>query len=239
MDDLTSLGLAAARSRPVATADTRVLEVPGALGALLEGGVRRGSTLVIGSPPGGVSLALTLAAAATTEGSWVAAVGLPSLGLLAAAELGVQLERLALVPAPGERWPVVVAALLDGIDLLLLGLPGRARVADARRLTARARERGTVLVVIEPSGGQFWPEGADLRLSVVDAKWEGLGQGHGRLRSRQVEVVMTGRRAAVRERRAVWWLPGPTVPGDEPTGPTGARPAAGATPDPLTAALVG
>jgi hypothetical protein len=58
-------------------------------------------------------------------------------------------------------------------------------------------------------------------------------------------VVMSGRRAATRERRAVWWLPGPTGPGDEPTepaeptGPTGTRPVAVAAPDPLTAALVG
>src|SRR3984957_2299711 len=208
MDDLASLSLAAARSRPVTTAETRVLEVPGPLGALLEGGVRRGSTLVVDSPLGGVSLALSLVAAATVEGAWAAAVGLPSLGLLAAAELGVRLERLALVPVPRDRWPVVVAALLDGMDLLLLGLPGRARAADARRLIARAREQGTVLVVLEPPGSPCWPEAPDLRLSVAAAAWDGLGCGHGYLRSRRMDVVVRGRRAAARERRVSMWLPG-------------------------------
>ena len=97
---------------------------------------------MVSSPLGGVSLALSLVAAATVEGAWAAAVGLPSLGLLAAAELGVRLERLALVPVPGDRWPVVVAALLDGMDLLLLGLPGRARATDARRLIAQGPGAG-------------------------------------------------------------------------------------------------
>jgi hypothetical protein len=213
MDEVTSLRLAAAHGRPVATADTRVLELPGTLGALLDGGLRRGSTLVIGSPAGGVSLALALAAAATDAGgagAWAAAVGLPALGLGAAAELGVQLERLALVPAPGERFSAVVAALLDGMDLLLLGLPVPVRSADARRLVARARERGTVLVVLEHPGSR-WPEGPDLRLSVADARWEGLGCGHGHLRRRRLEVVVSGRRAATRERRATLWLPGETA----------------------------
>jgi hypothetical protein len=215
MNELASLRLAGAQSRPVATADTRVLEVPGALGALFEGGVRRGSTLVINSSAGGVSLALALVGAATVEGAWAAAVGLPSLGLRAADELGVTLERLALVPAPGDRWPAVVAALLDGVDLLLLGLPGRARSADARRLVARTRERGTVLVVLEPSGSR-WPEAPDLRLSVASARWDGLGCGHGHLRRRRLDVVVSGRRAAARERRATLWLPGRDAAAPEP-----------------------
>ena len=193
--------------------------------------MRRGSTVAIGSPPGGVSLALALVAAATTDGGWAAAVGLPSLGLLAATELGVKLERLALVPFPDDRWPVVAAALLEGMDLLLLGLPGRAQGADARRLVARAREQGTVLVVLEPPGSRCWPEAPDLRLSVAAATWNGLGCGHGYLRSRRVEVVVSGRRAAARERRASLWLPGEAA-GGPPDWP------AMAAPDLLTAALV-
>jgi hypothetical protein len=236
MEEAASLRLAGAQSRPVAMADTRVLEVPGALGELLEGGVRRGSTLVIGSPAGGVSLALTLAAAATRQEAWAAAVGLPSLGLRAAAELGVDLERLALVPVPGDRWPVAVAALLDGMDLLLLGLPGRARAADARRLIARSRERGTVLVVLDPSGSR-WPEVPDLRLSVADARWEGLGCGHGHLCRRRLDVVVKGRRAATRERRATLWLPdgAATAPRYAAPQPSATAGSLSATPGSLTA----
>ena len=51
---------------------------------------------------GSTSLALQLVAAASAAGSWVAAVGVPALGAVAAAEAGVVLERLALVPRPGR-----------------------------------------------------------------------------------------------------------------------------------------
>ena len=204
----SALQAAATRAQPVTMADTRRLTVSGPLGGLFaDSGIQRGGTVVIGSAAGGTSLALSLLAAATEGGSWTAAVGLPWLGLVAAAELGVNLRRLALVPSPGERWPAVVAALLDGVDLLLLG-PSAARSADARRLTSRVREQGTVLLVLEAPGGRSWPEAADVRLSVAGAEWEGLGTGHGYLRRRRMEVVATGRRGAARERRVALWLPG-------------------------------
>jgi hypothetical protein len=211
-----SLPMVAARGRPVALADTRLVEVPGALADLFpEGGIRRGSTVVIDPASGGMSLALVLAAEVTGGGAWAAAVGLPSLGLAAAAELGVRLNRLALVPDAGEQWAVVAAALLDGVDLLLLGAPGRPRAADARRLAARVRERGTVLMVIDPEGswvgqrGGQWPETPDVRLTVARSAWAGLGAGYGHLQARKVEVVLTGRRAAVRARHRFFWLPDP------------------------------
>jgi hypothetical protein len=216
------LQIAAARGRPVATADTRLLEVPGALGGLFpDGGVRRGSTVVIGSGSGGSSVAMALAAAVTSGGSWAAAVGLPSLGLVAASELGVRLERLALVPRPGAQWTMVAAALLDGVDLLVLAPPTRVRGADARRLAARARERGVVMAVLDGttsggtvssgtvSSGMGWPEAPDIRLAVIRSAWDGLGAGHGYLKSRRVDIRLTGRRAAARERCQTLWLPGP------------------------------
>jgi hypothetical protein len=214
---VASLQIAAARGRPVATADTRLLEVPGALGGLFpEGGVRRGSTVVIGSGSGGSSIAMTLAAAVTSGGSWAAAVGLPSLGLAAASELGVRLERLALVPHPGAQWTMVAAALLDGVDLLILAPPPRVRGADARRLAARARERGVVMAVLDgatsgraTSSGMGWPEPPDIKLAVIRSAWDGLGAGHGHLKSRRVDLRLTGRRAAARERCRTLWLPGP------------------------------
>jgi hypothetical protein len=131
---------------------------------------------------------------------------MPALGLVAAAELGVDLARLALIPAPGEQWAVAVAALVDGFDLVLLRPPARVRGADARRLMARVKERGSALVLMDPPG---WPESPDLRLSVGSTGWEGLGAGHGLLTSRRMEVVVSGRRAASRERRRSVWLPAP------------------------------
>ena len=186
----------------VTLADERLLPVVPALRPLLPGrGLRRGTTVAVSRS---AALALALVAGASAAGSWVAAVGLPDLGIVAAAETGVALERLALVPAPGARaWPTVVAALLDAVDVVLVRSPARLPAAQARRLAARARERGAVLV---PLGA--WSEPADLRLAVTASAWQGLGQGHGALRARQVEVAVTGRGHASRERRALLWLPG-------------------------------
>src|SRR5215216_2152482 len=206
-------------------ADERLLPVVPALRPLLPGrGLRRGTTVTVIRS---AALALALVAGASAAGSWVAAVGLPDLGIVAAAETGIALERLALVPAPGSRaWPAVVAALLDAVDVVLVRAPARLPAAQARRLAARARERGAVLV---PLGA--WPEPADLRLAVTASTWRGLGQGHGSLRARQVEVLVAGRGAAARERRTLLWLPSPDgtivpvappgVPRVGPGGPAG------------------
>ncbi|MBV9664131.1 MAG: hypothetical protein JOZ37_09200, partial [Actinobacteria bacterium] len=108
------------------------------------------------------------------------------------------LERLALVPHPGEpsQWGTIVAALLDSLDVVLVRPPARVRIADSRRLLARARERGSVLVAM----GNW--DGADVRLSVAGQSWEGVGRGYGHLQTRTLDVVATGRGAAARERRA-------------------------------------
>ena len=57
----------------------------------------------------------------------------------------------------------MVAALLDACDVVLARPPAHLKAADARRLTARARERGAVLVV----AGAGWPEAAEVQLTVV------------------------------------------------------------------------
>jgi len=196
----------------VVLARQRLLEVPAPLAPLLpDGGLRRGSTLTLaaGAGQGGTSLALALAGPASRAGSWVAAVGAPALGLVAAAQLGVALERLALVPDPGTQWPIVTAALVDSVDVVLVAPTGRVRFGDARRLVAKARERGAVLVVLTLPGRGRWPEPADLDLIVEQARWEGLEGGAGHLRTRTVEVVATGRRSAARPRRVRVLLPGP------------------------------
>jgi hypothetical protein len=162
---------------------------------------------------GATTLALALAAGASAAGSWTAVVGAPSLGLLAAAELGVALERVAVVPevAP-DAWAPVVAALADAVDVVLLHVGRRVRLGDARRLAARARERGSVLVLLPGGGGSgpvAWPDGVDVRLVVTSASWDGIDEGAGHLRARRVEIEAGGRRAAARPRRATLWLPGP------------------------------
>ena len=217
-------------------ADERLLPVLPALRPLLpHQGLRRGTTVAVARS---AALALALVAGASAAGSWVAAVGLPDLGIVAAAETGIALERLALVPVPGARaWPTVVAAFLDAVDVVLVRSPAGLPAAPARRLAARARERGAVLV---PLGA--WSEPADLRLAVTSSDWHGLGQGHGSLRARRVEVVASGRGAAARERRVLLWLPSPdgtiipaAAPGAVGNPKASTAPGAVDNPDPCTA----
>jgi hypothetical protein len=150
---------------------------------------------------------MALIAAASAAGSWCVAVGFQDAGVVAMAELGVDLDHLAIVPRPGHNWAGVVATALDGVDVVLLRLPFPARPAMARNLAARARERRAVLVVL--AGERAW-EGPDLLFRVEDGTWSGLGEGHGHLRTRRATVMAVGRREAARPVRCRLWLPGPT-----------------------------
>lgn len=208
----------ASRIKPVSMAGEQLLPVLPALSPLLPaGGLRRGSVVTVA---GSSSLALALAAGPSAAGSWCAAVGRPALGMVAAAELGVVLERFPSVPAPAAgagpgSWAWVVAALVDAFEVVVAWPPSRTsvRAGDARRLVVRARERSAVLVVAVAEDGTGlvspgWPEAPDVRLKVARREWFGLGEGHGRLRARRVEVVAGGRGSAARERMVPLWLPG-------------------------------
>jgi hypothetical protein len=220
--DLGALRRAEALGTPDALAATRTLPVPGCLSPLLPGGALQRGTTVGVSGPGATSLALALGSAASAAGSWLAVAGVPSLGLAAVGELGVDLDRLLVVadPPPGS-WSTVVAALVDAVDVVVVSPPARLGGADARRLVARTRERGAVLCTL----GSAWPHPPDVRLTVADPSWSGAtGGGSGRLLARRVEVVGGGRGAAARGRRLALWLPGPDGAVAAVAAPAGSRP---------------
>lgn len=149
-------------------------------------GLRRGSTV---SVTGSRAVLLALLAEATTAGSWAAVVGMPDLGVAAAAELGVELRRLALIPRPGADVVRVAGALCDGVDIVVVAAPLRQRAA--RQLAARARHRGAVLVAAGP-----W-RGADVELRCTPGEWSGINDsGKGHLLERQVLVSGRGRFSA-------------------------------------------
>jgi hypothetical protein len=188
------------RHRDDVLAGEGMLPVLPALRDLLPGGsLQRGS--VVTSGDFGL-LSLALVAAAVADGAWCAVVGVSAVGMRAAAEAGVDPDRVLLVTEPGSRWPQVVASLLDGFDVVLLQPPDQPPAQVRRKLEAAARRYGSVLVVAGD-----WP-GAQSRLLVTHAEWAGIGAGHGRLRARRAKVEATGRGAGERPRSAWLWLPG-------------------------------
>ncbi len=224
-DERAAFSLLAQRLRPTALAREELLGLAPPLAELIgTPGLRRGSTLVVEAAPGvcgASSLALALLAGPAAEGGTCAIVGLPGLGLLAAAELGVALEQLVVVPDPGRRSAAVVAALLEGFDIVLARFPAGLPAATARRLSARAKERRAVLIVAGRGVGAptatgpalSWGEAPEARLVTVASTWHeapGAPSGTplvGLLAGREVEVVARRRRAAPEEVRQRLLLP--------------------------------
>jgi hypothetical protein len=195
---------------PLVLARERTLPVLSPLLPLFpDEGLRRGSVVAIDGV-GATALALALAAGPSAGGSWTAVVGDPGLGLGAAAEAGVALERLLVIDptrsGPSQTGAVAaIAALIGAVDVVMVGPTVRLRPTDLRRLAARMRERGSVLVRI----GSLDQPGVDVGLRIVDVEWTGLGHGHGLLRTRRVRVRSQGRGAAARPRTTTLLLPGP------------------------------
>jgi hypothetical protein len=197
---------------PVAFARDRVLSVATALEPLLpDGGLVRGSTVCCQGATA-LSVALAMVSTASAAGSWLACVGMPNLGLRAADEVGIALERLVLIGSdPSEltsgldesSWASMMAALIDGFDLIVLRGPPDIRAGTVRRLQARSQARGTVVVIVGNPGAFV----CDVTVSGLDAEWEGLGNGSGRLARRRLTLSATGRRSP-RPRRVEVWLPG-------------------------------
>jgi hypothetical protein len=113
-------------------------------------------------------------------------------------------------------WADLVAAALDGFEVVITRVPKRLDAGVVRRLQARVQAREAVLITVGPPG----PLSADITMTAATPVWEGVEHGWGRLQGRRVTVSATGRRVP-RPRRADLWLPGPdgTVATAEPLVP--------------------
>jgi hypothetical protein len=159
----------------VAAADRgRLLPVgPELAGVLPEGGLVRGRVMAC-TGGAAVSAALALVAEATRSGSWLAVVGLPWMGVDAARESGVAIERIVRIdvgshlhgPHPHEphphddgrdgrettatQWAERVAAAADGFELVLTRVPARVPDRLLRQVRQRLQARGGVLIDVRP-----------------------------------------------------------------------------------------
>ncbi|MCG5431748.1 hypothetical protein LV457_05510 [Mycobacterium sp. MYCO198283] len=164
-----------------------LLPVPESLHDALGGALPRGSVAVLS---GARSLPLQLVASVTAAGGHAAIVGRPEVGLLAAVEMGADLSRLALIPDPGTDPVEVAAVLMDGMDLVVLGMQGRrVPLSRAKVMATRARTKNCTLLVTDGD----W-EGAQVRVDARVCGYELTGApGRGRIDRVRLAVRARGR----------------------------------------------
>ena len=173
-----------------------------------DGGLVRGRTVAC-TGDAALSTALALSASATRLGSWLAVIGVPQLGVGAAIEAGVAIERIVLAQPPhaSREWVATVAALVEGFDVLIVAPPASLSAHDARRLQTRVTARQSVLIVVHlptplaphtrlaPHALQVF--GADLDVRADTVAWSGIEQGGSHITQRMVHVRVSGRRCAL------------------------------------------
>lgn len=184
--------------------DTRSIPTHPAIGRLLPGGaLKEGATYSVDRS---LTLLMLLLAAPSAAGAWCGVVGVPEFGVEAAAGFGIDLERLVLVPEPGDQWLATTGAIADALSVIVVRPPRRASDASIARLSARLRKRGATLLVLSSGSLGTWPQ-SEAMLSITESSWTGIGDGHGHLQSRDATVTVTSK-AIGRPRSARIRLPG-------------------------------
>lgn len=193
------------RSMQATTLEHRLLPTHPAIAGLLPGGgLKRGAMYAVESS---ATLLLALLAGPSTAGSWCGVVGVPEFGIEAAASFGINLDRLVLVPAPGDQWLAVTAAIADVLTVVVIKPPRQVSEGNLARLSARLRQRGSTLIVV--GSHSAWPQ-SEAMLSLSQSSWTGIGDGAGHLTARQVTVTVSTRSGG-RPRTARMWLPDPEL----------------------------
>jgi hypothetical protein len=190
------------RSMQATKLDSRLIPTHPAIAELLPGGgLKQGATYSVDNS---ATLIMAMLAGPSRAGSWCGVVGVPEFGIEAASTFGIDLERLVLVPNPGDQWLAVTAAIADVMGVVVTRPPKRASDGNLARLAARLRQRGSTLIVLGS-----WPQ-SEAMLSLSESRWSGIGEGHGHLSARQVTVTVSTRLDG-RPRSARMWLPDPAM----------------------------
>ncbi|MFW2380500.1 MAG: hypothetical protein ACN4GZ_01990 [Acidimicrobiales bacterium] len=197
--------------RPTTLSKEQLFDVPEVLDPLFPwGGLQRGWSVGV-SGNGAWTLTAALLAPSLGEQGWLAVVGAPLVNLVAAAEVGLRMDRVLIIDTPpAGQWGTVIASLLEAVQAVVISPPTRIGSRDARRIGARLREQRGSLFHLD--GGANWPNGLDMGLTCTTTEWQGIGEGHGYLRYRRMDVEAVGRRSASRPRSVSLWIPGPDGP---------------------------
>lgn len=167
---------------PLIRADRDTIAVHNALTTLLPHGLTPGS---ITTTQGSTHTALTLITQHTTNAGWVAIIGAPNINYTTLQDLGANLNHIIVVPHPNENTPQIIAALIEGVDLILLGPAVTLTHAEQRTLTARNRERGTHIISQKP-----WAN-ARTHITTTHGTWHGTNKGLGRLTNTTYTLTKT------------------------------------------------
>jgi hypothetical protein len=209
--DVSALSAATLASERTIPVDEVFAALFGHAGPGVEAGLVRGQVIAC-TGQAAATIALGLATEAVRKGAWLVVVDVPWLGIEAAAELGVPLERLVGVDTgvsgSPTAWVEAMGAAADGFDLIITSVPW-VSAASARRVQQRVKARGAVLLTLSGNAASSHLLVPDLEIDAVDVEWTGLGAGHGHLAGRRVRAIAIGRRWP-RPRSAALWLPGPS-----------------------------
>lgn len=152
--------------------------------------------------PAAMSLAFASVVDAVASGSWLAVVSVPELGIDAALGLGLDPVRVVRVDvADPACWVDVIAACLDGFELVITVAPQRLSEGAWRKVLSRVRSKEAVLVTI----GDHKVVSGDVQLRAFGPEWT-WARGHSHLLARRLHVEATGRRVP-QTRKADLWLP--------------------------------
>ena len=199
---------------PVVLARELIVPIPQVFHEVLPGGgLQRGWSTSVGGSPAARVFAWALLGEVTRSGGWVAAVDLSGISLAAANEVGLSIERVLVVSgADSGNWATTIGALVGAVDVIVYGFP-RRRIQPSvfRKLISRCRERGTVLMALPESYvaqlNPSPPVEVDISFDVRPTSWLGLGEGHGHLKSRAIDVTVSGRRVPGQQRRGTFMVP--------------------------------
>jgi hypothetical protein len=193
---LTQLG---ERVKPIVLARERTMPLISALAPLFpEGELVRGRVIACAGAAS-MSIASAVVRDALVAGAWMALVDVDTFGADAAGEFGIPLERVVRVESEScsgaeHRWIDVMGAAVDGFDVVVTSVPtslrGDRRPPAIRKLSTRIMQRGAVVITIGTAGALS----CDVELATERTVWEGLGDGAGHLRRRQLDIAAGGRR---------------------------------------------
>ncbi|MFY9262043.1 MAG: hypothetical protein GX483_07305 [Actinomycetaceae bacterium] len=146
--------------------------VPPALTPIFPHGIPRALPLIM---HGSVVAAILLAGIAVQQGAWVAIIGVRNIGWSVLQASGISAERCVYIPEASRQAAQVIAAAIEGFDVVIVGEVELDRRAQ-RVIERRVRNRNTVFIF----NGRWFGPGEHLECALHSVS--GISQGGGHIR---------------------------------------------------------